>query len=52
MLCFPLDDAEKFSNLLNWQDEILKYAESNVDKKIVGMKCDMPGRNVRRFPFL
>jgi len=46
MLCFPLDDAEKFSNLINWQDEILKYAESNVDKKIVGMKCDMPGRSV------
>ncbi len=46
MLCFGLDDAEKFHNLTNWQDEILKYAESNVDKKVVAMKCDLPGRKV------
>jgi len=41
MLVYDITDLESFQNLNTWLIEIEKNASKNVDKILVGNKCDM-----------
>jgi GTPase SAR1 family protein len=43
-----VDDPASFAEVPNWNGDILKFGEANVDRKLVGMKCDIKDRAVPR----
>lgn len=41
IIVYDVTDPESFNNVRNWMQEIDKYAAENVNKLLVGNKCDM-----------
>jgi len=41
IICFAIDNQKTFEAANNWVDEILKYGEANVDRKLVGLRTDL-----------
>jgi len=46
IIVYDVTDKESFSNVKNWIAEIDKYATENVNKLLVGNKCDLTSRKV------
>lgn len=43
---YDVTDQESFNNVKQWLNEIKKYASDNVNKLLVGNKCDMTSERV------
>ena len=41
-----MTDQESFENVRNWLQEIERYANENVNKLLVGNKCDLTSKKV------
>jgi len=46
LLCYDCTDEKSFNNVVNWVRNIDEHANSNVNKVLVGNKCDMPDKRV------
>mmetsp|Transcript_19901 Transcript_19901/g.48387 ORF Transcript_19901/g.48387 Transcript_19901/m.48387 type:complete len:204 (+) Transcript_19901:50-661(+) len=49
IIVYDVTDKESFSNVKNWISEIDKYAGANVNKLLVGNKCDLASKKVVSF---
>jgi hypothetical protein len=43
---YDVTDQESFNNVKQWLNEINRYASENVNKLLVGNKCDLTTRRV------
>ena len=41
-----MTDQESFENVRNWLQEIERYANENVNKLLVGNKCDLTSKKI------
>ena len=46
MIAYDVTDAESFENVKQWLHEIDKYAGENVNKMLIGNKCDLMSKRV------
>ena len=46
MLAYAINDRDSFKNIENWIKQIKQHASENVQKILVGNKCDMEDRQV------
>lgn len=46
IIVYDVTDRESFNNVKNWMTEIEKYAMENVNKLLVGNKCDLTSKKV------
>mmetsp|Transcript_45860 Transcript_45860/g.107617 ORF Transcript_45860/g.107617 Transcript_45860/m.107617 type:complete len:212 (+) Transcript_45860:204-839(+) len=46
LLVYDVTDEQSFQNIRNWMGQIAQYAASNVNKILVGNKCDMLDKKV------
>eukprot|EP00286_Rhodomonas_abbreviata_P012664 CAMPEP_0181323912 /NCGR_PEP_ID=MMETSP1101-20121128/20057_1 /TAXON_ID=46948 /ORGANISM="Rhodomonas abbreviata, Strain Caron Lab Isolate" /LENGTH=188 /DNA_ID=CAMNT_0023432009 /DNA_START=229 /DNA_END=792 /DNA_ORIENTATION=- len=46
LLVYDVTDEQSFVNIRNWMGQISQYAASNVNKVLVGNKCDMLDKKV------
>lgn len=46
IIVYDVTDQESFENVKQWLNEIDRYAIENVNKLLVGNKCDLPNRVV------
>lgn len=46
IVVYDCSDAESFNNLKQWLEEIDRYACENVNKLLVGNKCDLTTKKV------
>ena len=46
IVVFDVTDQESFNNVKQWLQEIDRYAYENVDKLLVGNKCDLTDKKV------
>ncbi|KMZ58530.1 Ras-related protein RIC1 [Zostera marina] len=46
IVVYDVTDQESFNNVKQWLNEIKKYASDNVNKLLVGNKCDMTSERV------
>lgn len=44
MVAYDITDAESFANIKQWLHEIDKYAGENVNKILIGNKCDLSSK--------
>lgn len=44
--CFSFASQESFNNVKQWLQEIDRYASENVNKLLVGNKCDLTTKKV------
>ncbi|PAA72475.1 hypothetical protein BOX15_Mlig021038g1 [Macrostomum lignano] len=49
IVVYDCTDQESFNNVKNWLQEIDKYASENVNKLLVGNKCDLTSKKVVDF---
>jgi len=49
IIVYDVTDRESFNNVKNWMLEIEKYAMDNVNKLLVGNKCDLSAKKVVSF---
>jgi len=49
IVVYDVTDAESFSNVKQWLNEIDRYASENVNKLLVGNKCDLKTKKVVDF---
>jgi len=49
IIVYDVTDRESFYNVKNWMQEIDKYAMENVNKLLVGNKCDLAAKKVVTF---
>ena len=46
VLAYAINDRDSFKNIENWIKQIKQHASENVQKILVGNKCDMEDRQV------
>merc|ERR1719190_196357 len=46
IVVYDVTDKESFNNVKQWMQEIDKYAAENVNKLIIGNKCDQSSKRV------
>ena len=46
LLVYDVTDEQSFQNIRNWIRNIEQHAADNVDKILIGNKCDMPEKAV------
>ncbi|KAH6554735.1 hypothetical protein KP509_1Z310700, partial [Ceratopteris richardii] len=46
IIVYDVTDQESFNNVKQWLSEIDRYASENVNKLLVGNKCDLTARKV------
>merc|ERR1712176_733631 len=46
IVVYDVTDKESFSNVKHWMQEIDKYAAENVNKLVIGNKCDLSSKKV------
>merc|ERR1719222_1403253 len=46
IVVYDVTDKESFSNVKHWMQEIDKYAAENVNKLLIGNKCDLSSKKV------
>jgi Ras-related protein Rab-1A len=51
IVVYDVTDMESFNNVRTWLNEIDKYACENVNKLLVGNKCDLKTKKVVEFDF-
>ena len=44
VLTYSIDDRDTFENIEQWMKQIKAHASENVQKILIGNKCDMPER--------
>jgi len=42
MLVYDVTDERSFQNVKNWMKQIEQHASENVNKVLIGNKCDVP----------
>jgi len=48
LLVYDVTDEQSFNNIRNWMRQIQQHAADNVNKVLIGNKCDMLDKKVRR----
>merc|ERR1712060_328259 len=46
IVVYDVTDKESFSNVKHWMQEVDKYAAENVNKLVIGNKCDLSSKKV------
>merc|ERR1719235_2879323 len=46
VIVYDVTDKESFNNVKHWMQEIDKYASENVNKLLIGNKCDLSSKKV------
>lgn len=52
MLVYDITNEKSFDNIKNWIRNIEEHASADVEKMILGNKCDMNDRRLVRRPIL
>ena len=50
LLVYDITNKATFDNIRTWISQIQMHAEPNINKILVGNKCDLHSQRVRRFP--
>lgn len=46
LLVYDVTDEQSFNNIRNWMRQIQQHASENVNKVLIGNKCDMLDKKV------
>ena len=52
LLVYDVTDEKSFGNIRNWIRNIEQHATENVNKMLIGNKCDMVDKKVKKKKFL
>ncbi|XP_069765345.1 ras-related protein ORAB-1-like [Narcine bancroftii] len=50
IIVYDVTDQDSFNNVKQWLEEIARYASENVNKLLVGNKCDLTSKKVVDYP--